>query len=907
MSKQFRQIKVVNKSSPGTSEVFLLFLVAVVLWSSLIGLVCAASTDSPLSVGFAAPMRVETPLKYRFNIKSQRADKALIRLARKVEMPILFPNDEISSRYTNPLKGRYDLDEAIKILLDGTGLQASSGDSGQLHVKIFSKPEEEIMIRNSKNRGIWAAFVGAVFASAAPVTAVQAQNEPTGKIEEVTVTAQYREQSIQDIPISISAISAEELEAANIFDAASLAANVPGFSFGEFAPGQALLSFRGVSSSDDGAGLDNSVALFLDGVYIGRNAGINFDMFDLERIEVLKGPQGTLFGRNAIGGAISVVTKKPSQEFEGKAAVTIGNEGILRYQGLVSGGITDTLSGKIVVNHREHDGYVRNTLLNIDVNDEDQTSFRGQLLWENDSSKWLLSADAFDDDRSDAGRVPIAGPFFDGGVAPAFGARVGELENAAPIEGFSNRESSGFSLQGDIDMGSGTLTTITAFRNVETDWEMPSIGAPIGPNLAAGVFGIDVIDDIEEEIDTFSQEVRWTSNTDGNISYVVGAYFLTEDTDRQEQFRLDRNTQAGVQAVIGNEFTRTENETTSFALYGQAAWEINDKTTLTFGGRFSKDDREYVASATNCGASDDVIAAAGFANNAHCIFAGNRVGGSLAIIAETFIVAADSDFDDFSPMVSLQYRPNENIMYFGTISTGYKSGGFAGSQGVASAASNVVDAEDVTSIEVGFKGDFLDNTLRLNATVFVSDYEDLQTVRFGPVVGSEFGTFQTTNVGSADLSGIELDFTWYLSDRFRLSGNYAYLDTEANDLILEVAAGLVDFSGLPLRQAPENTYGLTANYNLPTNSGAYNFRAQFTHTDTQHFDFATFEDTISDDVDLIDLRIDWTSASEKYEVSLWAQNVSDEKWIQHSYRIGPGTIGTYGAPQTVGVTGRVNF
>jgi iron complex outermembrane receptor protein len=134
------------------------------------------------------------------------------------------------------------------------------------------------------------------------------------------------------------------------------------------------------------------------------------------------------------------------------------------------------------------------------------------------------------------------------------------------------------------------------------------------------------------------------------------------------------------------------------------------------------------------------------------------------------------------------------------------------------------------------------------------------------------------------------------------------LDTEANDLVLETATGSADFSGLPLRQAPENSYGLTAVYNLRTsNMGDLDFRVQFSHTDEQHFDFATYKDTTSDDVDLVDVRVDWTSPDERYEISLWGQNVTDEEWIQHSYRIGPGTIGTYGAPQTYGITGSVNL
>lgn len=745
--------------------------------------------------------------------------------------------------------------------------------------------------------------VAALTMAASPASAQRAT------LEEIVVTAQHRAQSIQDVPITVSAITASELEAGNIFDIGSIANNVPGMTLGEFAPGQALISLRGVSSADDGAGLDNSATLFLDGVYIGRLAGINFDMFDLDRIEVLKGPQGALFGRNAIGGAINVITSKPSEERVNKIALTAGNEGIARFQGLFSGPLSENLRGKFVVNHRQHDGYVRNTLLNQDVQDEDFTSVRGQLLWVNDRSEWTLGADYMEDDRGDIGRAPIVNGNFDYiGTAQSLGAgRFGTM--ASPTNGFNMREVGGINLTGEIDYDNGKLTTITGLRSVETDWEMPSVGAPLGGgfDLAAGVFGSDVIDDIEEEIDTFSQEVRWTSNLDGNFNYVAGVYFFTEDTDRQEQFRIDRNAVATGQIVVGNEWTRTENETTSYAIYGQGSWDLNERWRLSVGGRFTKDDRDYTASATNCALTDEEIIAAGFADASNCIFNGARVGGSLRIIAEAFIASTSDSWDDFSPMASLQYRPNDNVMYFATISTGYKSGGFAGSQGVRSAATNPVDPENVTNFELGFKGDFLNDTLRFNGTVFTMDYDDLQVVRFGPVPNSVFGTFQTTNIGSADISGVELDFIWYATDRLRISGNYGYLDTEANDLVLNSFAGPQDFSGLPLRQSPENSYSLVVNYTLPTQSGEYDFRLQFSHTDEQHFDFPTFEDTISDEHDLLDARISWRSSDDKYSLALWGQNITDEEYVAHSYRIGPGSIGVWGAPVTYGVTATVNF
>jgi len=183
-------------------------------------------------------------------------------------------------------------------------------------------------------------------AGMAGTASAQDADESSGKLEEVLVTATFREENVQDIPVTVTAIGGDELEKADIFDPTTIALRVPGMTYGEFSPGQAIISLRGVSSADDGAGLDNSVVAFLDGVYVGRVSVINFDMFDLERLEVLRGPQGTLFGRNAIGGAINVVTAKPSDEVTAKAGLTVGNEGILRYRGFLSGPLSEGLKSK---------------------------------------------------------------------------------------------------------------------------------------------------------------------------------------------------------------------------------------------------------------------------------------------------------------------------------------------------------------------------------------------------------------------------------------------------------------------------------------------------------------------------------------------------------------------------------
>jgi len=273
------------------------------------------------------------------------------------------------------------------------------------------------------------------------------------------------------------------------------------------------------------------------------------------------------------------------------------------------------------------------------------------------------------------------------------------------------------------------------------------------------------------------------------------------------------------------------------------------------------------------------------------------MGGSLNIIAEAFEVNPSDDWNDFSPRLAAQYFAHDSLMFFGTISKGFKSGGFAGSQGIESVASNPVDPETVWNYELGMKSDFFDRSLRLNVTAFYMDYQDLQIVRFGPVEGSAFGTFITTNIGSADIYGLEIESTWLVTENFQLSGHLALLDTEANDLIINGQ----DLSGTELRQAPEMSYNIMADYFLPSGIGAWNFHLEFSHVDEQLNDYL-FTATVIDEQNLLDARIGWTSNSGQWEVGLWAKNLTDEAYFAHSYVIGPGAIGVRRPPRTYGVT-----
>ena len=760
-------------------------------------------------------------------------------------------------------------------------------------------------------RSALAALAGVTSVSMLPVANVAAQG---GQLEEVVVTSTYREQSLQDIPIAVTALGGDLMVKEDIFDLTGISLNTPNFSFAEFAPGQTIPVMRGIGSADDGAGLDNSIAIFLDGVYIGRGAGNNFEMFDLERVEVVRCPQGTLFGRNAIGGAVLVKTSKPSEEFEGKVALTAGNYGTFRAQGFVSGPLSENVRGKLVASTRQHDGYVDNVVLGTELQDEDNVSVRGQLLWVGDSSEWLLSADYAEDDRADMGRTPIVDKaplqaIMDQNGLPG-GARANPRKNTSPYDGYSQRETGGVSLTGDFQFDYGTLTSITAFRSVDTSWQMTSIGAGVG---GLGLPFDEVVDDIEESVETFSQEFRWTSNIEGPLSYTAGVFFFYEDTDRTEVFRTTvagdyndptapfRITNVGSQAILGNDYAQTANETTSVAVFAQGDYELTDKLTVTAGIRFTRDEKDYTATSVNCGmvaAGDPSLAGTKFENWAGC----GGVGASgLNIIAETFEVTPSDSWSDVSPKLSVQYAMTDTTMVYASWAKGFKSGGFAGSQGVEAVASEPVDQETAYNYEVGIKSDITDS-LRVNATAFYMDYEDLQVVRFGPVPGSEFGTFVTTNLGSADIKGFELESTLYLTDSFKLDGFFAYLDSEGKDLIINGG----DYSGQQLLGAPEVSYNLRASYDQSMSFGDIAASVTFSHEDESRRDYV--DDRIKvDERDLVDARLAWTSTDGALELALWGKNLTEEDYISHMYVIGPGGIGVWGAPRTYGVTGTFSF
>jgi len=345
--------------------------------------------------------------------------------------------------------------------------------------------------------------------------------------------------------------------------------------FSPFAPGQSVVSLRGISSNDDGAGTENSVAVFLDDVYLGRISNMSFEIFDVERIEILRGPQGTLYGKNAIGGAINVVSTKPGDDFYGKIKATIGNYGRKDFAGVLSGPLTDNVSAKVSFSSRVRDGWVQNIVTGNRLKDENVQSVRGQLLWHNDETEVIISGDSMRLDQSDIARIPVFG-----GVEPLHLALGGTYKKSTnPQDGFALKSADGVSMKVTHDFGNSILTSISAYRTSSSQWEMDSAGVP----------QVNVVDEIADFTDQYSQEFRLAGDFNDSIDYVMGLFYLNEKTDRAEHFRLvlnidDRNPLVGPgdpQDLVGG--YRQINTTNSFAAFTHVNWQISEKLKIRLG------------------------------------------------------------------------------------------------------------------------------------------------------------------------------------------------------------------------------------------------------------------------------------------------------------------------------------
>ncbi|MBA6413301.1 TonB-dependent receptor [Parahaliea sp. F7430] len=740
------------------------------------------------------------------------------------------------------------------------------------------------------------------------------------QLEEVVVTAEKRAQSIQEVPLSVVALAGSDIEVGKIEGLNDIAFRTPGVSFSQFNVGEPRIYIRGIGNSSDSAASDPAVGMFLDEVYIGRTGGVGFDLFDLERIEILRGPQGTLYGKNTNGGAINMVTSRPSEEKELRLRGSIGSNSLLHLQGLASGPLSDSAAGKLVFSWRERDGFDKNVITPGEVatagdlsnsriikrtigaanggdsiGDIENWSLRGQLLFDiGDDAELLLGADHSSDKSNGACRhlanldKAIAGlaPFWEGAMSKRY--RADERNCASQFDLSQKREVSGLMARLEYDMGWSSLTSITAWRASEykaiddltglplIDLDAPSPpGVPLPPGSFTGPE--NVIDAAEEDASQWSQEIRLAGSNE-RFNWLAGVFYMEEKVEREEEFYTQYSSllQGLGLAAIGDVLFTQDNKTKSIATYGQVDWIINDQFTLTYGLRWAEDKKDIT-------------------QNAIDLLGTTPAGVPLILPSFPAPVSADDSWSKVTQKLSLAYQPTNDLMLYATYSEGYKSGAFQSQTNLPSVAAQPVDPEFVTNIEVGLKSSWWNNRMQFNLSYYDMDYEDLQVFE----LNSRYLLVLLN--AQAKSKGVEASFDIVPTQNLTLSASYSWNDASYDKFI---NANGLDLSGNDLAFAPEQAYTLSGNYNWPLSNGSeLDFSLTYSWKDDYFMGPQNRKRETQESLGLLDAGLSWVSPDSSFTVDLWGKNLTDELLLSNQIVDPTGvTSEYYMPPRTYGVT-----
>lgn len=603
---------------------------------------------------------------------------------------------------------------------------------------------------------------------------------------EIIVSARRRDESIQDTPIAITAINAAQLDSKGTVNIGDLMGAAPNLLITNQNSGGAAanLAIRGLTYADVEKSQEPTVGVVVDGVFIGTSTGQFFDFFDIDQIEVLRGPQGTLFGRNTIGGVINIKRSRPTGEFGGKAEVSYGSYGTLATRGVLNVPIIgDEFAAKFFYFHNESDGYYRHGVTGKRVGGSNNENFGVSFLVEPAGSGFdaLLTVEKqiqyFDVVNSS---ITQTGELFCGFIPAAQCNRntTNDLYTVFGSPADSNYSAPAVTLEMNYDLGDIKVTSVSGYRSSD--------------ELQTQDFDASTTDLYytrrEQTYRQLSQELRFAGKFSDSFDYVVGAYFFSSKFELTQHTRLFAfNTaldpllaDANAQNVLGR--------TKSYAFFGDFNWEFADRLRLSFGGRYTNDKKKLRNSFATTG----------------------------------LVGQGDGTFSKFTPKVGLDYRPNDDMMLYASWSQGYRSGGFSPRAATAATANVSYRPEVVDSFEIGTKLDLLDRALQLNLAAFYSKYKGLQqntTIPGGPTGNQTI----TANAGSATIKGIEADFTARPTDGLRFTGSIGYLTSGFKGFIVGNTLGGVirdfDYSANNMIYSPKITASLGADYTVDAGFG----------------------------------------------------------------------------------------
>jgi len=732
---------------------------------------------------------------------------------------------------------------------------------------------------------IWAGVFGVSLLGQANIALAQDAAEPApDSVEEgqeapetFTITARKQEETLEEAPVSVTAFGADTLREQGITDINDVATRTPGFNYGNFGDEKlSPVSLRGVVGGSSSAGSDPAVGIYMDEVYLGPGVGASVDLFDMQQVEVLRGPQGTLFGHNTIGGLIHYRTAAPTDYYEALGEVEVGNYEYRRFSGAVSGPLYgDDVLGRLSMTSTQRGGFSDNTFLHRDVNTEGSWAVRGQLLfnlW--DATTWRLSADYREVDQDSLVFETLRyNPGSDFVFAMGF---FGAETNTDPydrrvrsnIVSGETAEAGGITSTFETTINDVNIVNVTSYRShqyrniadtdrTELDW---------------------AYDGDPEDVWRWSNEFR-VSGSVGSFDWLAGIYYSDQETDNQSFIALgaDLATLLGDPGLAGLEAgSNALMNAQNLAGFGTLTWYLTDQFDLTVGGRYTHEEKdiEYVQ-------TDPVF----------------LLGGDFAI-------NASDSWSQFTPSVNARYRFNDEVMVYATVSQGYKSGGFNDALGDATGIS--FDPELLWNYEAGLRTTFYDGRMFMGLTAFYMDWTDIQTSGDNPAT-PVFDPI-TLNAGAAHSTGVEFELMGQLTDNLRVGLNAALLEAEYDEGMLP--------DGTILNQipyAPEYTINVNGDYraNLLNNidwfvGGEYLVRGE------TYLTLNNQPDGQVDPYGVLNLRVGLEDDEGRWALTLWGRNVTDEVATQRLFDLyGQDLIGqkfiVRSDPATYGVNLRVRY
>ena len=699
-------------------------------------------------------------------------------------------------------------------------------------------------------------------------------------LEEVVVLARKREESLQNVPIAISAFGAEQLTALKIRDLTNLAVGMPNVALDEIGTtrGTANFSIRGQGIASSILSIDPSVGVFIDGVYLGVNNGIIYDTFDLESIEVLRGPQGILFGRNVVGGAVLMNTKKPPEQFEASIRSTYemsGEGGDNRYlMGSIGGPLSDTFSAKLTAYFNDDEGSLTNGFDGKDHGAIEQTMIRPVVVWTPSEDLELILRYEYSDTDADgpSGQSHTNVLGVDGNPEShdpdSFDFSISEA-------GFQEAETHRIAFEVNWSVGeNGTLTNIFGWRDWEMEDRLDIDAQPVArfeaDNYAAA--------------EQFSNELRYNTLINDRVNVTTGLYYFTNDIAIHES----RDLFGGVVTQDGG----GEYDVETRAIFGAVDYDISEKLSLSAGLRYTQEEKEAK------------VASLSLNSNNPC----NVLEGTCILDFED-----DDDWDSWSPKVGATYNISDGTMVYAHWTRGYRSGGY----NLRNSASDTVnngpgpfDQETVTNYELGFKSQL--GRARINGSMFYIEGEDVQRAVLRPDPGPTGNATVIKNAGDTETFGVELDGVFGLTDSLLLTANFGYIHAKYSKVIFDINAdGVVDDVDLNLDipRAAEMTYSVGLNHDVEIGNWLMSSRVSYAHRD-ESFSSDNNEGTVPEQ-NIVDAGIDFHSSDGHWSIALYGKNLTnDVKWgieVPLPASLGGGTFSPLSKPRRYGVELTYNF